>query len=130
MFNTIIFFFFACTATIQVHSVPSGADLYITKHFATPAQEPISYVAAGTTPFVTKLNYFAWDEFYVWANKEGHEVYASSIPNEIKVGPAIGGLFFWPAWMWAWGPDDSPMYIKFRKKEKALPPRKEAVPEE
>ena len=35
---------------------------------------------------------------------------------EIKLGPALGGFFcLWPIWIWAWGPDDAPVYLDLKE---------------
>ena len=100
-----------CTATITVEALPSGADVYVTKNPPMSSRAPITYEARGRAPFQTVVNYWAWENFYVWADAPGHEPMVYAIPNEVKVGPAIGGFFCAPIWLWVMGPTEAPIYI-------------------
>ncbi|MBN1334685.1 MAG: hypothetical protein JXB39_01860 [Deltaproteobacteria bacterium] len=107
-----------CATTITVYTKPEGAQIYITDYPPLSSMKPVSYEQAGTSPFVGSLDYYLWETFYVWADAPGHQASVQEINNEIKIGPALGGFFcLWPLWIWAWGPDDAPVYLDLTEGE-------------
>ena len=105
-----------CATTIMVQTRPQGAEVYVTDYPPLTSMKPVSYETAGVTPFVGAVDYFAWETFYVWADAPGYQAQVQEINNEIKLGPALGGFFcLWPIWIWAWGPDDAPVYLDLKE---------------
>lgn len=102
----------ACVAPITVLSRPPGAEVYITDHPPVVTMKPATWETMGVTPFVGVVDYFVWDTYYVWVDAPGYQAQVREVNNEVKVGPALGGFFcLWPIWVWAWGPDDAPIYV-------------------
>jgi len=115
-----------CTTPIQIQSNVPGASIYVTDYRPDPTIEPTVYEAAGVAPMMCEVEYFAWDEFYVWASAPGHQTQVTKIRGEIKPGPFIGGLFcFLPFLAWSYGPTDSPTQVMLSpmsaSKEDAIP---------
>lgn len=106
----------ACTATINIAGVPDGAELYVSKAPMNSAVTPSGYTAAGTGPMTCTVAYNALEQYYVWADAPGYKTTVQAIPNELKIGPAVAGLFcFWPALLWAYGPTSAPVYINLQE---------------
>ena len=76
--------------TIQ-SNVP-GSNVYVTDYMPTPEQAPSVYDATGTTPLYCEVEYFAWDNYYVWVGAPGYAAQVRKVQNEIKPAPLIGGL--------------------------------------
>ena len=104
-----------CTATIQVNTVPRGADVYITDYPPMASEPPNVYVARGQGPMLGQVDYFAWDEFYLWVGAPGYQSHVQSVPGEAKVGPTIAGCFLLFPWVWAYGPSGLPMTIELEE---------------
>jgi hypothetical protein len=106
----------ACTATINIAGVPDGAELYVANHPMNPDIAPSGYSAAGNGPMSCTVPYVAWDQYYVWADAPGYKPTVRKIPNELKTGLALAGLFCaWPLWAWAYGPQGAPVYINLQE---------------
>lgn len=101
----------SCTAMISVNSNPTGADVYVTDYPPLVSEPPGAYLARGQTPMTTVVDYFAWSDFYVWVGAPGYDPYVAEIPGQVKPGPLVGGCFFWPAWIWAYGPTNVPVQV-------------------
>jgi len=100
-----------CTATIRVNASPTGADVYITEFPPLASEPPATYLVRGQAPMVATLDYFAWDDFYVWVGAPGYETYVREMPGQFKPGPFVGGCLVWFPWIWAWGPTNQPVYV-------------------
>ena len=106
----------ACTATINIAGVPDGAELYVSKAPMNPDVTPSGYAAAGNGPMSCTVPYSALDQYYVWADAPGYKPTVQQIPNELKVGPAVTGFFcFFPAFLWAYGPTEAPVYVNLQE---------------
>jgi hypothetical protein len=104
-----------CASTITVNSIPPGSEVYITRGPALENMRPSSYRAAGTTPFQCSIDYWAWENYYVWIDAPGHRPMVQKVRNDFKVGPAAVGFFCClPAMVWAWGPTEDPIYCNLQ----------------
>ena len=109
--------FLACTANLTVNG-PSSSTIYVVKTSAideslkppSTKKKPTTYECKGTGEVICSVNYFAWDKFY-WASYGSAGNKTGAVPNEIKIIPAIAGLWVWPVWIWAWGPSDNPVDV-------------------
>lgn len=114
-----------CTSTILVNAEPENAFVYVTDYRPDPNHPPQVYEAAGPAPLYCDLNYYAWEDYYVWVGAEGYQTQVMNINNEIKVGPVIGSVCLFPTtvlWLvpliWAWGPEDDPMYFRLEPEKR------------
>lgn len=103
----------ACSATIQVYGAPEGASVYLTKTPPAPNVEPAIAVAQGELPTATfNVNYYVWDDFYVWVGKDGYKSRVIKIPKEAKVLPIVGTFFCLFPVLWAAGPLEGPVNVE------------------
>lgn len=107
-----------CTAAISVYSAPPGAAVYVTDYVPPATQAPVQFEAAGTTPMVCEVEYFAWENYYVWAQVQGQAPLVVPIDNEIKPVPGVVGVCcFLPALIWAYGPSEAPVQLRFESED-------------
>jgi hypothetical protein len=108
--------FLACTANLTVNG-PSSSTIYVVKTSAldeslippSTKRKPKTYECEGKGEVTCSVNYFAWDKFY-WASYGGSNK-TGAFPNEVKILPAIAGIWVWPVWVWAWGPSSTPVEV-------------------
>ena len=109
--------FLACTANLTVNG-PSSSTIYVVKTSAldeavvppTKSKEPVTSECKGEGEVVCPVKYYAWNEYY-WAAYDGSWSETGKFPNEVKVVPAIIGLWAWPVWVWAYGPSEKPLEV-------------------
>ena len=115
----------ACAAVVRVETRPAGADVFVTDYPPSSTMTPTTYEARGTSPFVCTLDYYGWENYYVWTMAPGYQPQVQSIHNELKLAPAVGGLCCPLLWVWALGPDDAPVYVDLQPSPP--PPRPDPV---
>ena len=105
-------YFLACTATLTVQGPPNSNIYVIKDQRPSKTQPPIKYECQDVEESICKVNYFAWDNYY-WGVYQGQWVETGKFDNEIKPIPAIVGWFMlWPAWVWAWGPEEKTIHVE------------------
>lgn len=84
-------FLVGCASTTLIKSSPSGATVYVDE------QE------VGTTPHRYTDEDIIFTEHRIKLEKEGYKDLNTIITRdeELDTMAAIGGLFFWPCWLWA-----------------------------
>jgi hypothetical protein len=104
--------FFSCVANLALQG-PPNSDIYITKdHRPTQKSTPKQgIVCEGKGNVSCTVKYFSWNQFY-YGVYEGKWADVSSIQNEVKAGPLLAGLFFWPAWAYAYGPIETKIRVE------------------
>jgi hypothetical protein len=83
---------------VTIDSQPQGAEVFIDG-------KPV-----GETPTQTRLSNAAWEDPIVRLTKEGHRTVVDDLDKEIKIFNGIVGFFWWPTWLWVWGPDNIQYY--------------------
>lgn len=112
----------ACTTLIRVETRPAGAEVYVTDYMPSATMPPTVYTAHGYAPLAQEIDYYAWENYYVWAGAPGYQASVTRLDQELKVGPAVGGLFCCVGlWIWALGPDDAPVYMDLQPTSAATP---------
>ena len=94
-----------CTSLVNIESDPPGAELFLDGR-------PL-----GTTPHAVELTNFVGTDFNVRLELEGYITSNVRLRKEIKGGPLIGGLFFFPFFFWAYGPSDYQWYQLYEKSD-------------
>ena len=94
----------ACTTFVTIDSKPQGATVYI------------DGAPRGETPITQELSNLAFETYQLRLELEGYHSVYTSLEQEVKVGAAIGGFLFLPAWLWAYGPVDYQYYELINKK--------------
>ena len=100
----------ACTATIQIEG-PATSTIYVTNFPTSSSSEPRAYICKGQGDLICTVNYAIWTKHYYSVYQNAQMAAGSAIPGELKVGPLIGGLFVWPALLWAYGPTEYPIHV-------------------
>lgn len=125
--NVFVFLMIACSARIQVAAQPQNAKVYVTDYPPTKSVPPEIPLASGGPDLTTQVNYFAWNQYYVWVGAKGYETQIVPVRNEAKVGPIIGGLFVLFPFIWAVGPQEYPIQLALTPIEEPEPVM--AIPE-
>lgn len=105
----------ACSASVAVNANVNNAEIYITDYAPSPTAPPSVYEATGTGQLYCEVDYFAWEEYYMWVGAPGYKPQVSKLRHEPKIGPIVGGIFcFWPALIWAYGPAEGPYNVELQ----------------
>ena len=107
----LLFSLFACTATLTLNG-PPNANVYIVKgRPLSKNEEPSMSECNDQGSTMCEVTYFAWDKYY-WGIYDNGWSKVGYFRNEVKVAPAVAGLFIWPALIWAWGPEENPVEVQ------------------
>lgn len=81
---------FGCASVTVINSSPEGAKVYID-------EQPV-----GLTPFTYSDTKIIGSSTYIRLEKEGYLPFQTVMVRneEVDAGAVIGGLFFWPVWLW------------------------------
>lgn len=103
---------FACRATISLQA-PSNSDVYIVKQSRpSESRTPSLYECRGEERVSCDVRYLAWNKYYYAVYNDSWSA-IGQVPNEIKFLPlTLGLLQVYPAFLYAYGPDDKPIYIQ------------------
>ncbi|MCB9741961.1 MAG: hypothetical protein H6741_09830 [Alphaproteobacteria bacterium] len=110
----------ACSASVAVNANVNNAEIYITDYAPSPSAPPSVYEAKGTGDLYCDVNYYAWEEYYMWVGAPGYKTQVSKLRHEPKVGPIVvailGSACVFPlgALIWAYGPEEGPYNVELQ----------------
>ena len=86
----VTFLFSSCSSSTMIHSIPSGAKVYLDSEYA------------GTTPCLMENMKISFSKTRVELKEEGYETFITSVTKdeEVNVGAIIGGLFVLVPFLW------------------------------